>query len=382
MLDRAARAALRALGRTSPNPIVGAVLRTTRGELVTARHDRFGGPHAEAAAIAAARDRGLDTAGATVYVTLEPCDHHGKTPACSHALLDAGVAEVVAAAADPNPLARGGFDTLRQAGVRCRFSAASPLADAVSEPFLVNIQHRRPFVLAKWAQTLDGKLATRDADSKWISSPASRRDVHRLRARADVILTGASTVLADDPLLTAREVPLRRAARRVLLDADLAVPASARLFASVAAAPVTVLTTEQAVAAEPERVVRLHSLGVEVHAVPHEPATGPTAAALDLRAALRTLAERYDASNLMLEAGPRLLSAFLAADLIDLARVYVAPTIVGDSKAAAITRRPPTLRMADAQRLALAHVKRFGDDLRLTLRRPQPIVILRPAAHA
>jgi diaminohydroxyphosphoribosylaminopyrimidine deaminase/5-amino-6-(5-phosphoribosylamino)uracil reductase len=384
MLARAARAALRGFGRVSPNPMVGCVIESRSGEVVTARHDRFGGEHAEATALRLARERGIDVRGARVWVTLEPCDHYGKTPPCAAALVAAGVGEVVAATADPHPTASGGFDTLRSAGVECRLSDASAVTDAVNAVFLTNIVEKRSFVIAKWAQTLDGKLATRTSDSKWITSARARRDVHRLRGRVDAIITGAGTVLADDPRLTARDAGARRAARRVVLDPALRTPPDAALFGEMSEAPLSIITTERSLAEHPDGADRLRTAGAEVWSVSARadrsdtaPAASATDAdALDLHAVLRSLFERDGVAIAMLEAGPRLLSAFLDAGCVDQAHVYIAPTLVGDAHAKAIGFGQPAQRMAEAHSLVLGHVKRFGDDVRLVLRRrdsPAPV---------
>ncbi|MFI4882116.1 MAG: bifunctional diaminohydroxyphosphoribosylaminopyrimidine deaminase/5-amino-6-(5-phosphoribosylamino)uracil reductase RibD, partial [Phycisphaerales bacterium JB064] len=192
-LDMAARLALLGLGRVEPNPMVGCVIVRDGRVLGAGAHRVFGQPHAERRAIEDAKCKGHDLRGATAYVTLEPCAHTGKQPPCTDALLEAGIAQVVYAAADPHPDARGGASVLESASVRVRQSNASQLATAVSAPFRQRVLEGRPWVIAKWAQTLDGRIATRAGDSQWISSRASRRRVHALRGRVDAILTGMGT---------------------------------------------------------------------------------------------------------------------------------------------------------------------------------------------
>ncbi len=368
MLDRAARAALRATGRTQPNPVVGCVLTDPAGNiLATARHDRFGGPHAEANAIRIARQRGHDTRGATAYVTLEPCNHHGKQPPCTDALIDAGVARVVIATRDPFPEAAGGIEHLRAAGINAELNSSSQLANAVSEPFIHRVTTGLPWLIAKWAQTIDGKLATRTGDSKWISSERSRRDVHRLRARADAIITGIGTAAADNPTLTARNVHRRTTARRVLLDPRLELSPTCNLATTAADAPLTVITTQSALNAHPDRAAALARLDIDI-------ATAPAThdGRIDLHVALRFLAAERNVATAMLEAGPRLLAAAITAGLANELRVYIAPVITADAQAMTPDAPAPPLTIAAARRFKLVHSKRFDDDIRLIYRAPTP----------
>lgn len=376
MLDRAARAALRAEGLTGSNPLVGCVIVpagvdpiSEPGRVITASHRRFGGPHAEAAALAVARERGVDVRGAAVYVTLEPCNHTGKTPPCAAALVEARVGEVVAAARDPNGAAAGGFDTLQRAGVRCRFSGASRLADLVSEPFLTRVRTRRPWVVAKWAQTLDGKLAASTGHAKWITGEPARRVVHRLRARVDAIITGVGTVIADDPLLTARAVRTRSIARRVVLDPSLRTPLSSALVESVATAPLTIYTGEPALAGRAEHAAVLQKAGVDLAVTPLD-----EDGRLSLHAVLSELTSRYGVATAAVEAGPRLLSAMLRGQFIDEARVHIAPALLGDPGALALDVREPRGRIDLADRFRLVRITHAGRDTLLTLRRGRPLV--------
>jgi len=366
-LDMAARGALRALGDVEPNPLVGAAL-VKDGEVVgLGHHRRFGGPHAEREALANATHRGLDPRGSTLYCTLEPCTHHGKTPPCTDAILKAGIARVVIARPDPNPAASGGADVLRARGLDVRFSDASPLASALSEPFIRRTTTGLPFVIAKWAQTLDGRIATRTSDSKWISCERSRRRVHRLRARVDAILTGAGTVVADDPMLTARGVRIHRVARRIVLDSALRTPVGCTLVRTARQTPTTILYSSAALAhsGEPGRIEALRKTGVELISVP----AGPNG--LDLRAALRSIAAQ-GVQTVLLEAGPSLLGALLSENLVDRALVYVAPILLadGEAKPVAIGRSVPVL--AEASRWSLVRAKRVDHDLELLYRRSTP----------
>lgn len=311
-LDLAARLALRGAGDVEPNPMVGAVLVDPGGTVIgLGHHRRFGGPHAEREALADCAGRGLSARGATLYVTLEPCRHHGKTPPCTEALIRAGIARVVAARRDPSFEAGGGEAALRGAGVEVRFSDASPLAEYVSAPFIMRTTAGRPWVIAKWAQTLSGDMRGRPDGSRWISSEAARRRVHRLRARVDAIITGMGTVLVDDPMLTARGVArVRRVARRVLVTTRAGVPEALVLTRTAAAAPVIVATCHPA-PVMPEPPLELISLPARKSGV-------------DLAALLRELTQRHQATNVLVEAGPTLLASFFAARLVDEAVVHLA----------------------------------------------------------
>lgn len=367
MLDLAASVARRAEGRVEPNPLVGCVIVSADDpELVIAcgHHRVFGGAHAEVDALRNAAQQEESVEGATVYVTLEPCAHHGKTPPCVDALIRAGVAEVVIARRDPHPKAGGGADALRRAGVRVRFTDASPAATRLSDPFCTRVEKERPWVIAKWAQTLDGRIATRTGDSKWISGERSRALVHRWRGRVDAILTGVGTVLADDPLLTARgKRPPRRVALRVVVDPSLRTPPGSNLVRTARETPVLLLCSEEA--SRSVGADTLRSLGVGVMPVGADPRD---AARLDLREALRRLALERDCTNVLVESGPGLLSSLLADGLVDEARVFVCPVLLGDRGAVPAFDLAPVERLSQARRVETVAVARHGDDALLRLR--------------
>lgn len=297
-----------------------------------------------------------------MWVTLEPCSHTGKTPPCTDAILDAGVARVIIAHPDPTELARGGADVLRAAGVEAVFvTDPPPAALRVSAPFIKRATSGMPWVIAKWAQTLDGRIADRSGASQWISSAPSRRFVHRLRARMDAVLTGIGTVRSDDPRLTARgRVRVRRRARRVVVDPRLETPDSSALVGTLADAPLTLACLEGASLGE--RADSLRRRGVEVRPLPD------TSVGLDLAALLRELRQRHDATNVLVEAGAGLVGALLDADLVDELLVFVAPRMLRDTRA-----MPPALgkhaALADADRFSLRAARRCGDDAMLVLRR-------------
>jgi len=371
-LARAARAALRAVGDVEPNPPVGCVIGRVRGEgdraavetLGVGHHRRFGGPHAEVEALRACAGAGVDARGATAWVTLEPCAHKGKTGPCADALIRADVARVVMARRDTHASAGGGADRLRAEGVRVDLEAGAALAHRLTAPFFMRLQRGRPWVIAKWAQTLDGRVATRAGASQWISSETSRRRVHRLRAQVDAIVTGVGTALADDPRLTPRGAPrVRRAAARVVLDSNLRTPPDAAMLRETSESCVIVIGAGDAAdeGGWRERRRALEEAGAEVWTVARREGR------LDLEAALRMLSERREATRVMLECGPRLLGSFLEADLVDEAQVYVAPLALGDESAAGAAAGRVAPSLADGRRFEMAAVRRSGPDALLHL---------------
>lgn len=351
-----------------PNPLVGAVLVKDGRVIGMGHHMRFGEAHAEQVAIRHARAQGEDPTGATLYVTLEPCAHQGKQPACTDAIIEAGISRVVCARQDPHEQAAGGARRLREAGVGVDFSDASPNATRLTDPFVKRITTGLPWVIAKWAQTIDARVATRTGESRWISGELSRRFVHRLRARVDVIMAGIGTVTADDPELTARDVPrLRRVARRVIVDPTLRIPIASRLVRTIDQAPLTVICTNDAANDDSryEERRRLEAEGVEILAL--EPGREGR---LDPGQMLRLLVRMHDVTNVLVEAGPRLVGALHDDHLIDEARVYLAPMLLGDAEAMPPLQSSPKPHIVDGVRFSLTRVKRLGDDLELRYRKP------------
>lgn len=310
MLDIAARLAMRGAGDVEPNPMVGAVLVRDGRVVGLGHHRRFGGLHAEREALADCRRRGEDPRGATAYVTLEPCCHHGKQPPCTQALIEAAVGRVVYARRDPHLASRGGAEVLERSGIPCDLDSSSVLATRLSDPFVKRVKTGLPWVIAKWAQTADGRMTTPNGESPWISNALSLRRVHRLRARVDAILTGIGTVLADDPLLTARGVPrVRRVAQRIVLDGNGVLPADCRLRRTAGEAPLVVVQTNAQDLGD----------GIEVVEAPERDGR------VDLAATFPLLAERFGLATVMLECGPTLLGACFDTGLVDEAFVYIAP---------------------------------------------------------
>ncbi len=361
MILRAIKLARKGEGFVESDPMVGSVI--VRGNRIIGEgwHRRFGSPHAEVEALRSCKS---NPRGATCYVTLEPCNHHGKTPPCTDALIAAGIARVVAAIRDPNPIVDGdGFAKLRRAGIKVDVGVCAEQAAELIAPFATRMLHQRPYVIAKWAQSLDGKLATRTGGSKWISGEQSRRRVHQLRARVDAILVGSGTVLKDDPLLTARGVPIRRIATRVILDGRLRIPEKCRLIATIGDAPVLIFTSADK--AGSARAKRLRRNGVAVESVPLVRGT------LSLRSILKHLASR-DVTNLMVEGGPTILSAFLDQRLVDETHVFVAPRLIGGSDAPSVWMGAGTSRITDGLEPTVISAQKVGNDIHYRLRFTQP----------
>ena len=285
-------------------------------------HEQFGGPHAEVNAISAAGDR---CRGATLYVTLEPCSHQGKTPPCADAVIAAGFRKVVVAMRDPAPHVDGqGTDRLRAAGIEVEIGLLESEARRLTAPFVTLTTRGRPYIHAKWAMTLDGRIASRTGHSQWISSDKSRASVHRLRGRMDAILVGVGTVLADDPLLTARPAG-PRVATRIVLDSRGRMPVDCQLIRTVDAAPLLVATTDKSPADWRET---LHDRGAEVLIVAASIGSGR----VDVAALLHKLGQRQ-MTNLLVEGGSEVLGALFDVGLVDECHVFIAPKVVGGSDA-------------------------------------------------
>ncbi len=352
-MRRALAEAARGLGAVEPNPMVGAVV-VRDGQIVgVGHHARFGGPHAEVIALEAA---GESARGATVFVTLEPCCHHGKTPPCTDALIEAGVARVVAATADPfTSVAGGGFARLDEAGIAVEVGLLAEEARHLNAPYLKRLTTGRPFVTAKWAMTLDGKIAARSGQSAWISGPRSRALVHEVRGRMDAIVVGVGTAVADDPLLTARP-PGPRVATRVVLDASARLPLRGKLATTANDVPVIVAAT---LSAPPERVHNLRGLGVRVLELP-EAAPGR----VDVLALLDELGRR-GMTNVLVEGGGRVLGSFFDAGQVDEVDVFIAPIVEGGSHDHTPARGLGVDGMSDALRLEAPSVSRVDEDVRI-----------------
>jgi len=345
-MARALQLAAHGLFTTSPNPRVGCVIVKDGTVVGEGWHQRAGTPHAEIHALKAA---GNAARGATVYVTLEPCSHHGRTPPCAEALIDAGVSRVVAAMSDPNPLvAGGGIAMLTLAGIRAEVGLMESEARALNPGFISRMTRQRPWVRLKTASTLDGKTALANGASQWITGEAARADVQQLRARACAILTGSGTVLADNPRMNVRDLDIGRQPLRVIVDSGLRTPVDAAILPALVACH----------HATPARAA-LEQAGAEVIELPG--ADGR----VDLAALLTLLAQR-GINEVHVEAGAALNGALLAGGWVDEWVAYVAPMAVGDA-ARGLFATPPLAALADAARFRLADVRQIGNDLRLTL---------------
>ncbi|HYL23677.1 MAG TPA: bifunctional diaminohydroxyphosphoribosylaminopyrimidine deaminase/5-amino-6-(5-phosphoribosylamino)uracil reductase RibD [Burkholderiales bacterium] len=341
MMRRALELAAKGMYTTTPNPRVGCVV--TRGEAIIGEgwHERAGSPHAEVLAL-----RGVDAAGATLYVNLEPCNHHGRTPPCVPALVQARVARVVAAMRDPNREAAGGAEALAAAGIRFEHGLLEDEARELNIGFVSRVTRGRPWVRMKIAATLDGRTALADGRSQWITGPEARRDGHRWRARASAVLTGIGTVRADDPQLTVREVDTPRQPLRVIIDSRLETPRDARIL-------------------QGERVLvfagREGALpNAEVIALPNPQGK------VDLPRMLELLAQR-GVNELHVEAGFRLNGSLVREGCVDEFLLYLNPSFLGDGAQGMLDL--PALASLDARlRLRLVSLERLGDDLRLLAR--------------
>lgn len=342
-------------GQVEPNPLVGAVV-VRDGQLLGAGwHQRYGGPHAEVNALAAV----ADPRGATLYVTLEPCCHQGKTPPCTDAILRAGIPRVVAAMLDPFPEVSGkGIALLRAAGVAVTVGVGEAEAQRLNAPYLKRLRTGRPHVHAKWAMTLDGKIATHRGHSQWISNPTSRARVHHLRGQMDAILVGIGTALADNPTLTARP-PGPRTPVRVVLDRTGRLPLHSTLVQTAREVPTLLATC----ACSGERRTRLEQAGVEVLVFPEEAGR----VALD---PLLVECGRRRWTNLLVEGGAGVLGSFLDARAIDEVHVFVAPLLAGGAGALSPLGGVGAARMDEALRLAEMTVESLDGDLYIHGRLP------------
>jgi len=357
-MQRALALAEAAVGLTEPNPRVGCVLVASDGQWIGEGHTQtVGSAHAEVMALRDAEAKGLAVRGATAYVTLEPCSHHGRTPPCCDALVAAGIARVVIAAGDPNPAVNGrGNARLRAAGIQVDFAddAAATASRELNIGFFSRMQRARPWVRMKIAASLDGRTALDNGVSQWITGESARHDGHAWRKRASALLTGSGTVLADNPRLDVRGHTIARQPLRIVADSRLTTPADARLFE--AASPLLF------VAAEPdaERRQALQNRGAEILVCPN----GSNQVDLD---ALMSELTRRELNEIHVEAGARLNAALLQAGWVDELLIYQAPMLIGAGRSMAALG--PLTALAQAQRFAFHRVDLVGEDLRLMLRR-------------
>ena len=339
----------RGLYTTDPNPRVGCVIVRDGTCIGQGWHERAGEPHAEVHALRAA---GSAARGATAYVTLEPCCHHGRTPPCTDALIAAGIARVVAAMPDPNPLVSGcGLQALRGAGIATEVGLMQAQAEKLNPGFISRMCRGRPFVRVKLAASLDGRTAMDSGESKWITGEAARADVQRLRARSSAVLTGIGTVRADDPSLTVRAFDIGRQPLRIVVDSMLGTAATARVLAAPGQALVV------SAGGDAGHARRLQQTGAEVLCLPHP------GGKVDLAALMRHLAGR-GINEVLVEAGPTLSGALLAAGLVDELVIYLAPHLMG-TQARGMFMLPGLAHMRDRVALEIRDVRAVGEDWRI-----------------
>jgi diaminohydroxyphosphoribosylaminopyrimidine deaminase/5-amino-6-(5-phosphoribosylamino)uracil reductase len=347
-MARALRLAERGLYTTTPNPRVGCVI--ARGDEIVGEgfHERAGEPHAE---IHALRRAGSNARGATVYVTLEPCSHHGRTPPCADALVQAGVSRVVAAMQDPNPQVAGeGLQRLRAARIAAECGLCETQARELNVGFVARMTRARPWLRIKTAASLDGGTALRNGQSQWITGPAARRDGHRWRARSCAVMVGVGTLLADNPRLTVREIKTTRQPLRIVVDRQLEIPLDSRVLEGGNALIVTAQD-------QPEKVRQLEQLGAQVVRLPNREGK------VDLTALTHELARR-ELNEVLVESGSRLNGALLRAGVVDELIVYLAPHLLGDSARGMFDLGELTA-LDQRVELTIRDVRRIGSDLRI-----------------
>ena len=353
-MRRALELAARGVGQVSPSPLVGCVIARDNGEVVGEGFYLYEGvKHAETIALEQA---GARARGATAYVSLEPHAHQGRTPPCTVALIKAGVRRVVAPIQDPNPLVSGrGFEHLREAGIEVQVGLLASEAAQLNEKYIHAHAHARPFVHLKLACSLDGRIATRTGDSRWITNEESRARVHQLRHEYDAILVGAGTVIADDPLLTDRSrLPRHRPLTRILLDDKLQLPPDAQLARTANETPLIIFTSD---AADERAAAILKERGAEIVRLPH--------GARDLAAVLENL-HRRSLQSVFIEGGATVAGMFLDANLVAKVSFFIAPLIIGGSDARAAIEGTGATRIADATRLRDVEITPHGSDVEIT----------------
>jgi diaminohydroxyphosphoribosylaminopyrimidine deaminase/5-amino-6-(5-phosphoribosylamino)uracil reductase len=337
----------------SPNPLVGAVI--VQGNTIVGRgyHHFYGGPHAEVYALKSAREQAR---GADLYINLEPCCHHGKTPPCTDALIKSGIRRAFIGISDPNPLVSGmGLRKLREAGIEIETGILQDECRLLNEAFIKYITRRIPFVVLKLAATLDGKIATATGYSRWISSDASRRLVHRLRSEADAVLVGSGTVLADDPQLTARHYAgaHRKNPIRIIVDSRLRTPLSSQVLRTAHEIKTIIATTQQA---SKGKIAKIKQCGAEVLVVSSRNNR------VDLKRLMRHLAEKGIA-YLLIEGGSELSAAALHDGIVDKVLFFYAPKIIGGSHSRSMIGGKGVPRISDAISLADVHCKIIDKDI-------------------
>jgi diaminohydroxyphosphoribosylaminopyrimidine deaminase/5-amino-6-(5-phosphoribosylamino)uracil reductase len=348
-MRRALRLAEKGRGRTSPNPMVGSVLVKNGNAVGEGYHVKAGGDHAE---ILALREAGNEARGATLYLNLEPCTHYGKTPPCAPAVIQAGISRIVIGMEDPNPLVRGkGVESLRKAGIEVEVGVKEKECRRLNEAFCKYILKKEPFIILKVAATLDGKIATRGGDSKWISGEASRRFVHRLRNRVDGVLVGIGTVLKDDPALTAR-IRGGKDPYRIILDSRLRIPEEAKVI-GISPSKTIIATTE---AAPKDKIENLEKKSIRVLVLDSKEGR------VDLKSCLSQLGA-MEMMSLLVEGGSQINGTFLDEGLIDKLLFFVSPKLIGDPQALGIFGGKGVSSLKEVIILRELRTRRIGEDI-------------------
>nr|WP_282580209.1 bifunctional diaminohydroxyphosphoribosylaminopyrimidine deaminase/5-amino-6-(5-phosphoribosylamino)uracil reductase RibD [Natroniella sulfidigena] len=341
--------AKKAVGRTSPNPLVGAVI-VKDGEIIgTGYHHYAGSLHAEVNVL---KKVDQEAKGATMYVTLEPCSHYGKTPPCAKFIIESGIKKVVIAMQDPNPKVAGkGIEMLKAAGVETEVGLLKEEAAQLNEDYIKYMETNTPFVILKNAMTLDGRIATKKGDSKWITGEESREFVHRLRDRVDGILVGIGTVLADNPRLTTRLPEGGEDPARIVLDEELKIPLDAKLVTQNSSAPTIIATTKKA---DQSKKIKLQEAGVEIIEV-------ETENRVDLEELLKELGNR-EIISVLVEGGSQVNTSFLEAELVDKLYYFIAPKIIGGKDAVPVVAGTGVDKIKAGISIEESKIKRSGDD--------------------
>jgi len=354
-MKMALKEAKKGKGYTHPNPAVGAVIVKNGRVIGKGYHKKAGMPHAEREAIRDALSKGHSIEGSTMYVTLEPCCHHGRTPPCTDAIIDKRIKRVVVAASDPNPQVAGeGIRALKNKGIDVETGVLEEEAKKLNEDFFVYIRKKRPFVHLKIAQTVDGKIATKTGSSKWITGEKARRFAHRLRREATAVMVGTGTALIDNPQLTVRDYPSKRQPLRVLVDKNLKIPLDYRIYDTDART--AVITSEKAPA---EKVKKLEEKGVQVIKLPLKEGR------FDINDILKAL---YDMGvmHLLVEGGKGIITEFIEKGIFDKISLFVAPKIIGEDGISAIGRLGVE-DISEATNLEIKRIKKLGSDLYIEL---------------
>ncbi|KAF0223495.1 MAG: riboflavin biosynthesis protein RibD [Erysipelotrichaceae bacterium] len=340
------------VGYVHPNPLVGAIIVKNKIVIGQGYHRVYGGPHAEIEAFKNATD---DVSGATMYVTLEPCIHFGKTPPCAHAIVEKGIKRVVIGMLDPNPLVSGkGIDYLRKAGIEVICGVLEDEAKKQNEIFLKYITKKEPFVIMKSAMTLDGKIATHTSSSKWVTGESAREYVHQLRHQVTGIMVGIGTVLADDPSLTTRlQNGIGKDPIRIIVDSNLRIPETAKVITQISDARTIIAVTEHA---DSEKIKRLESIGVLIIRIPSKNHR------VDLKALMIELG-RYEIDSILLEGGSELNYSAIEVGIVDKVLVFIGNKIVGGNAAKTPIGGLGISEMTDAMLLDFDSIHKIGDDL-------------------